>query len=259
MEKREQPIGFFDSGVGGISVLREAAKLMPNENFIYFGDSKNAPYGTKSISDVQDLAISNAEMLMEMGVKAIVIACNTATSVAAEILRKKYPDTPIIGVEPALKPAVLYKENPRVVVMATDITIREKKFKALLEKYSHMGDISLLPCPGLMDWVEKGVLEGDEIESFLENLLSPYKDKVDCVVLGCTHYPFLAKSIRKVLGGKVTFFDGGLGAAKELSRQLKGRGIENNREAKGRIEFLNSNNREEEIRLSEMLFSYENS
>ena len=139
MENRKKPIGFFDSGVGGISVLREAVKLMPNENFIYFGDSLNAPYGTKPIEEVQALSVKNAEMLIEKGVKAIVIACNTATSVAAEILRDKYPDIPVVGVEPALKPALMYKENPKVLVMATDVTLRERKFNTLLEKYRNLG------------------------------------------------------------------------------------------------------------------------
>ncbi|MDO5478865.1 MAG: glutamate racemase, partial [Clostridia bacterium] len=117
-----KPIAVFDSGVGGISVLRELYRLMPNENFIYFGDSANAPYGSKRVKEVMELSVKNAEMLMGKGAKALVIACNTATSVAASFLREKYPDFPIIGVEPALKPAVLFKENSTVAVMATPIT-----------------------------------------------------------------------------------------------------------------------------------------
>ena len=254
MENRRKPVGFFDSGVGGISVLREAVKLMPNENFIYFGDSLNAPYGTKSVKDVQDLSIANAEMLIEKGVKAIVIACNTATSVAADILRNKYPDVPVIGVEPALKPALLNKENSKVVVMATDVTLREKKFKALLEKYAHLGEVFLLPCPGLMEWVEKGILEGEEVEKFLKDLLAPYVGMVDSVVLGCTHYPFLAETIKKVVGENVTLFDGGKGTAKELLRQLKEHNLENLSGGKGLVEFRNSKNSEMERDLSEKLF-----
>lgn len=254
MENRRKPVGFFDSGVGGISVLREAVKLMPNENFIYFGDSLNAPYGTKPVKEVQDLSIANAEMLIEKGVKAIVIACNTATSVAAEILRLKYPDIPVVGVEPALKPALLFKANSKVLVMATEVTLREKKFKALLDKYAHLGEVFLLPCPGLMEWVEKGVLEGEAVEKFLEELLGPYVGMVDSVVLGCTHYPFLAESIKKIIGEKVTVFDGGKGTAKELLRQLKERNLENSDSEKGLVEFLNSKNSETERELSEKLF-----
>lgn len=256
MENYEKPIGVFDSGVGGISVLREMTALMPNENFIYFGDSKNAPYGTKSAKEVQDLSLKNAQMLISMGVKAIVIACNTATSVAAEILRKKYPDIPIVGVEPALKPAALYKENGRVLVIATDVTLREQKFKELLSKYSKMCEIYPLPCPGLMDWVEKGIIEGEEVEGFTEKLLAPYKGKVDSVVLGCTHYPFLAKVISCAIGDGVKLFDGGEGTARELQRRLECMNISNKGQNIGKIEFLNSNG-EEEIALSEALFALE--
>ncbi len=253
MERNERPIGVFDSGVGGISVLREMVALMPNENFIYFGDSLNAPYGTKSVTDVQDLTIKNAEMLLEMGAKAIVIACNTATSVGAEILRKKYPDIPIVGVEPALKPAVLHQENSKILVMATDITIREQKFRELLNKYSPKGEIYLLPCPGLMDWVEKGILEGKEVENFVDNLLMPYKNRVDSIVLGCTHYPFLKNVIKKVMGEKVKLFDGGEGTARELLRRLKCMNIQNTGQNMGNIKLLNSNNCPEETALSKAL------
>jgi len=254
VENREKPIGFFDSGVGGISVLREAVKLMPNENFIYFGDSLNAPYGTKSVTDVQDLAVKNAEMLIGMGVKAIVIACNTATSVSADILRLKYPHIPVIGVEPALKPALLHKENPKVLVMATEVTLREKKFKALLEKYSDLGEVFPLPCPGLMEWVEQGVLEGEAVEEFLENILLPYKNKVDAVVLGCTHYPFLKDVINKIVGENVVIFDGGAGTAKELKRRLAELDMENKGNEKGTVEFLNSKGSDREKALCEKLF-----
>ncbi len=254
MKNCEKPIGFFDSGVGGISVLRNAAALMPNENFIYFGDSKNAPYGTKSVSEVRDLAMANAEMLVSMGVKAIVVACNSATSAAAELLRQKYPDFPVIGVEPAIKPAVLYKEGGSVLVMATDMTLGEKKFKALLDKYKGICNIELLPCPGLMEWVEKGVLEGEEVEEFVEGLLSNYKGKVDRIVLGCTHYPFLSKTIKKIMGEEVVLFDGGEGTAKELLRRLKSMNLQNAGKTNGEIKFLNSKN-EDEIELSKRLFS----
>lgn len=255
MENSERPVGVFDSGVGGISVLREMAALMPNENFIYFGDSKNAPYGTKPAKEVQDFSVKNAEMLISMGVKAIVIACNTATSVAAEILRKKYPDIPIVGVEPALKPAALYKENGKVLVMATDVTLREQKFKELLSKYSKLCEIYSLPCPGLMDWVEKGIIEGEEVEGFVEKLLAPYKNRVDSVVLGCTHYPFLSKVISRAVGEDVKLFDGGTGTAKELYRRLECMNILNKGQNTGKIEFLNSNGGEKELALSRRLFN----
>ena len=130
--KRENPIAVFDSGVGGISVLRELVKVMPNENFIFFGDSKNAPYGTKSLEEVRSLTCTHAEELFDAGAKGLVVACNTATSAAVRVLREKYPEIPIVGIEPAVKPAVLCKEHPRVLVMATPMTIREEKFRKLM-------------------------------------------------------------------------------------------------------------------------------
>lgn len=253
--KNEQPVGVFDSGVGGISVLREMVALMPNENFIYFGDSKNAPYGTKTKEEVLRLSENNAKMLLEKGAKAIVIACNTATSVAAEVLRKKYPALPIVGVEPALKPAVLHKENARILVMATEITLREKKFGALLEKYSTLGTVYTLPCPGLMEWVEKGVFDGKELYEFVEKLVAPYRGKVDGVVLGCTHYPFLKSVISRAMGDSVRFFDGGIGTARELLRRLQNMNIENRKCCCGKVEFLNSNEEKEEKEFCEFLLT----
>ena len=135
MDEMQRPIGVFDSGVGGISVLRELVALMPNENFIFYGDSKNAPYGTKTLEEVRKLTLADAEYLMTQNVKALVVACNTATSAAIHILREKYQkEIPVIGIEPALKPAVSVKENPRVLVMATPMTLREKKFHNLMQK-----------------------------------------------------------------------------------------------------------------------------
>ena len=158
--RQECPIGVFDSGVGGISVLRELVAQMPNENYIFFGDSKNAPYGTKTLEEVQKLTCADAEYLLSRGVKALVVACNTATSAAIRILREKYADMPVIGIEPALKPAVHAGGHPRVLVMATPMTLREEKFHALMQRFGSDAEILRLPCPGLVEYVEQGVLEG---------------------------------------------------------------------------------------------------
>ena len=158
--RQECPIGVFDSGVGGISVLRELVAQMPNENYIFFGDSKNAPYGTKTLEEVQQLTCADAEYLLSRGVKALVVACNTATSAAIRILREKYADMPVIGIEPALKPAVRAGGHPRVLVMATPMTLREEKFHALMQRFESDAEILRLPCPGLVEYVEQGVLEG---------------------------------------------------------------------------------------------------
>lgn len=241
MDKKQCPIGVFDSGVGGISVLRELVALMPNENYIFFGDSKNAPYGTKTLEEVQRLTCADAGYLLAQGVKALVVACNTATSAAINILRETYPDIPVIGIEPALKPAVLSKEQPRVVVMATPMTLREEKFHNLMQRFEPYATILPLPCPGLVEFVERGDLESVELEQFLRELFAAYRtNPVDCVVLGCTHYPFVKKTIQRVLGDHVLLFDGGEGTARETHRRLEECGLLNPSQEKGKVTLLNS-------------------
>lgn len=250
MNKQEQPIGVFDSGVGGISVLRELVKVMPEENYIYFGDSKNAPYGLKTREEVQKLTIQNVESLLNQGAKGIVVACNTATSAAVRKMRGIYPDLPLVGIEPALKPAALQKPHPRVLVMATPMTIREEKFQLLMEKYKEKADIFALPCPGLMEFVEAGNLEGRDLQVFLEQLLKPYENQnLDSVVLGCTHYPFARRMIQQILGENIAIFDGGNGTAREMKRRLIAADLKNPSREKGTVIFENSYATEEEIAL----------
>ena len=172
-KKTDRPIAFFDSGVGGISVLREAVRLMPEEDFFFYGDSANAPYGTKSTEEVRRLTIGHVEQFLADGAKAVAIACNTATSAAVRRLREIYPELPLVGIEPALKPAVEQTEDPRVLVMATPITIREEKFRHLFEKYTDEARIFPLPCPGLMEYVEQGEYDTPEVRKFLSDLLGP--------------------------------------------------------------------------------------
>lgn len=254
MKKTEQPIGVFDSGVGGISVLRELVTLMPNENFIFYGDSKNAPYGTKTLEEVQQLTLQDASHLYEQGVKALIVACNTATSAAVHLLREKYVDIPVIGIEPALKPAVLSKKNPKVLVMATPMTLREEKFHQLMERFRNQAQIYPLPCPGLVEFVEHGELDSPKLEEFLRELFADYqKESIDAVVLGCTHYPFVRKTIQKVLGEQVLLFDGGLGTAKETKRKLEEFDLLNPSKEKGKVLFENSLAEEQVLQLSEYL------
>lgn len=240
-QKKNAPIAVFDSGVGGISVLRALVKEMPNENFWYYGDSAHAPYGTKTLEEVRTLTFDFARYAISEGAKALVVACNTATSAAVRMLREQYPKFPIVGIEPALKPAVLSKDNPNVIVMATPMTIREQKFHDLMDRYTEQAHIIPLPCPGLMDLVEKGLTEGEEVESFLLKLFSPFDvSKVDAVVLGCTHYPFVAESIAKVLGDKVSLFEGGPGTARETKRRIAEAGLLCDTNEEGKIVFENS-------------------
>ena len=258
MITKTSPIAVFDSGVGGISVLKELTALLPNENFRYFGDSANAPYGTKTTEQVLELTKKHIERMIDEGAKAAVIACNTATSAAASELRRLYPDTPIIGIEPALKTAALLGNHPKVLVMATPMTLRLEKFNRLLEKYQNHGDIHLLPCNGLVERIESGDLFGADMEAFLTELLAEYiENPVDSVVLGCTHYPFVRPLIQKLLGENVKIVDGSLGTAKELKRRLEAADLLNTDDTQGSVVFENSKDTEEELELCKRLFNAE--
>lgn len=256
ISKKERPIAVFDSGMGGISVLRELVKILPNENYIYFGDSAHAPYGTKTIEEVRRLTIEHADALFEEGAKGLVVACNTATSAAVRVLRELHPDIPIVGIEPAVKPAVLSGKHPTVLVMATPMTIREEKFHKLMERYTDQAEIIPLPCPGLMDFVERGDLDGEDLHKYLTELLYAYRDvHLDAAVLGCTHYPFARKMIQEILGEQTQIFDGGEGTAKEMRRRLAEGDLLNPSTRIGKVDFRNSLEEPEKIRLCERLFS----
>ena len=241
MSKETRPIAVFDSGVGGISVLKELIKILPNENYIYYGDSKNAPYGMKDKETVKKLTIDAAEYLFAQGAKGLVVACNTATSAGVRTLREIYSNIPIVGIEPAVKPAATLKPNGRVLVMATPMTIREEKFQNLMARYTDMAEIIPLPCPGLMDFVERGDLSSEDFRRYLEELLFVHRiHPVDSVVLGCTHYPFAKEMIREVLGPDVLVFDGGEGTAREMRRRLAEADLLNPSLEKGTVDFQNS-------------------
>lgn len=247
---QNKPIGFFDSGVGGISVLKQAINLMPNENFIYYGDSKNAPYGIKSVDEIRQLSFKVAEFLMEKNIKALVVACNTATSAAIKDLRTKYSNIPVIGIEPALKPAVEINRKGKLLIMATPVTLAEKKFNNLLMKYNNKADIILLPCPGLVELIESGVLGGDKLENYLKEKLHVYiKSEIAAIVLGCTHYPFIRDEISK-LTQDVPIIDGSLGTVKQLKRKLAVLNLLNLSGQKGSVEILNSSKDKKILELS---------
>ena len=253
--KASAPIGVFDSGLGGISVLREMYKLMPNEDYYFFGDSKNAPYGTKSVAQVRQLSEDIVQKFIQNDVKAIVIACNTATSAAASYLREKYPDLPIVGLEPAVKPAVLHQENSRVLVMATPLTLKEEKFNNLMGRFKDQAQIIKLPAPEIVEFVERGELDTPGLYAYLEEIVAPYKQQVDSVVLGCTHFPFVKQAIQNVIGENVYIVDGGAGAARELKHLLELKDLRNLRPENGTITFENSRDTAAEIKLSRELMN----
>lgn len=251
----KSPIAVVDSGLGGISVLRKLYKLMPNEDFIYFGDSANAPYGIKTKEEIKNLTVSAVEKLMARGAKAVVIACNTATSAAASFLREKYPDYIFVGLEPALKPAALFKEKPKVLVLATPLTLKEKKFDDLMARFEGQAEFIKLPAPDLVRYIESGNLDCDEEIEYLQKILEPYKNnKVDAVVLGCTHFPFAEKSILKILGDEVQVFEGGNGAARQCKRLLEEKGLLNSLGREGTISFENSDGNK--IETSIIMYNY---
>ena len=219
-------IAVFDSGVGGVSVLRQLLKLLPQENYVYFGDSANAPYGVRTTEEVRQLTLEAARMLLEnYPLKALVVACNTATAAAITALREKYPDLIVIGIEPALKLAADHHPGGHIGVMATQVTLREEKFDLLLHRFDENCTIHKIPAPGLVELVEAGKTDGAEMEAFLGELLAPYVGKLNALVLGCTHYPFAAGAISRIMGPGTVLLDGGEGTARETKRRLAKAGL----------------------------------
>ena len=254
MNNNQMPIGVFDSGVGGISVLKELSCLMPHENFIYYGDSANAPYGTKDDAKIKKLTEDAIDKLCSLGVKAIVIACNTATSIAAHSLRKRL-SIPVIGIEPAVKPAATNHPGKNIIVMATPVTLKRKKFLELTSNFSNMANIIPLPCPGLVELIESHSDDTQKIRTYLKDLFAQFENtKISVVVLGCTHYPHIAKIIKEAFDYEVEILDGGEGTAREAMRQLEAIGELNNSENKGKIEFLSSKSDEKEIEFMKKFF-----
>ena len=251
MHSVHDPIGVFDSGVGGISVLRHLVALMPQERFLYYGDSANAPYGTKTTEQVRELTFAVAQKLLDRGCKALVVACNTATAAAIEELRQAYPDTIIIGIEPALKVAADHFPGGRIGVMATPVTLREEKFDHLLHRFTESCQVVKLPAPGLVELVEHGKADSPEAEELLHPLLNPQEGKLDAVVLGCTHYPFAKNVIQKLLGEKTVLMDGGPGTARETKRRLECAGLL--RQGAGEVVFENSSGDAKMIELCKKL------
>lgn len=239
------PIALFDSGVGGISVLAEMLHRLPGESFIYFGDSANAPYGSRSSEEVCALTDMHVAHLIGMGAKAIVIACNTATGAAIVHLRSKYPHIPIIGMEPAVRPAALAHPGGRILVMATPGTLASDKFRTLMNAYAKAAQIIPVPCPRLARMIESGILQGTVLHAYLTEILTPHLP-ADAVVLGCTHYPFVREAIA-ASAGTTCIYDGGEGTARETARRLAEIGMLRQAKTPGSVQILNSDPSAERI------------
>ncbi|MBQ4641116.1 MAG: glutamate racemase [Oscillospiraceae bacterium] len=250
MHSKEESIGVFDSGVGGISVLRELLKCMPQEKYLYFGDSANAPYGNKTTQQVRQLTMEAVQHLMAQGIKALVVACNTATAAAIKELRETYPNTIIVGIEPALKVASDHFPTGRVGIMATEVTLREEKLAHQLERFPRL-QTQRIPAPGLVELIERGKGDSAETQVLLETILAPYAGKLDALVLGCTHYPFVKETIGSILGESTLLLDGGEGTARQTQRCLAEAGLL--REGTGSVTIQNSLNDPEILQLSHQL------
>ncbi len=243
------PVGVFDSGIGGLSVLHEIHALLPHENLIYVGDSAHAPYGDRSADYVRKRSQQIADFLLDQGVKTIVIACNTATAEAASLLRETL-DVPVIGMEPAIKPAAQLSKSGIIGVLATQRTINSERLLGLTERYASNKKVLAQACPGLVEQVESGDLGSETTLKLLRKYIEPLLEKgADALILGCTHYPFLLPAIRKITGDKIDILETGRPVALHLQHILQENLLlnlaydehqTNTKDEKARITFYNS-------------------
>lgn len=220
MARAERPIGVFDSGVGGLSVLRHVRAMLPGEDLLYVADSAHAPYGDKSAQFIEARAMAIAEFLVARDAKALVVACNTATAAAIAALRQRF-DLPIVGMEPAVKPAAEATRSGVIGVLATSGTLDSGKFAELVRRFGSQARVIVQPCPGLVEQVELGDLAGPLTRRLLEGFVAPLLDAgADTLVLGCTHFPFLEPLLRELVGGEVAIIESGAAVARQLVRRL---------------------------------------
>ncbi len=236
----KNPIGVFDSGVGGLSVLREIRRELPGEDLLYVADSGHAPYGDKPVQLIEERSVAIVEFLLRQHAKVIVVACNTATGVAINMLRARF-SVPIVAMEPAIKPAATHTRSGVIGVLATSRTIASDNFAKLHERFGADVKILMQACPGLAEQVEAGNLSGDETRALLERYVLPLlEQQADTIVLGCTHYPFLAPLIREIAGATVTVIDPSAAIARELRRRLASADLVSTESREGTQRFWSS-------------------
>lgn len=217
-----QPIGIFDSGIGGLTVARAIVDLLPSESFLYFGDTARVPYGPRSEDDIRAFSEAISQYLIDQGCKAIVVACNTATAAALHHLRERWPELPFVGMEPAVKPGAQATKSGVVGVMATAGTFSSQRYAQLMERYASSVQVLENPCLGLVEQIEQGALDTPETLALLRRILLPMLDQgADTIVLGCTHYPFVQPLIQEIVGSAVTVINPAPAVAKQLKRVLK--------------------------------------
>lgn len=252
-------IGFFDSGIGGSTVLAEAMRRLPDEDYVYFADTLHVPYGEKSKEEVKDFVFQAVDRMSAHGLKALVIACNTATSIAVKDLRNRYP-FPVIGMEPAVKPAVLRNQDrdKRVLVFATGLTLKESKFKQLVSAVDPKHIVDSMPLPGLVEFAERMVFEGPEVEAYLNAKLSEFDlGLYGTVVLGCTHFPLFKGVFRKLLPPGIDLIDGAAGTVNHMIATLDRLGGLGG--GSGKVVFESSGNRENDRVVFETALEYQKS
>jgi glutamate racemase len=238
----DAPIGVFDSGVGGLSVLREIRATLPHEHLVYVADSEHAPYGDKSSEFIAGRAQAMVTFLLQQGVKAVVVACNTVTGLAIQQLREQFPELPIVAIEPAVKPAAAATRTGVVGVLATRLTVKSPGLARLIEQHGQGTRIVTQACPGWVELVESARLESPATREQVAQYVRPLLDQnVDTLVLGCTHYPFLASVIADIAGPQVRLIDPAAAVARELQRRLQSAGLTTTRtDAPGPTEFWTS-------------------
>jgi len=241
MPSPTSPIGIFDSGVGGISVLRAIREQMPAESIIYFGDQGHVPYGSRSMEQIQSFSEAVTRFLLEQEAKIIVVACNTASAAALKYLREKFPDVQFIGMEPAVKPAAERTHTSKVGVLATPATFQGALYASVVERFANGVELFQDTCPGLVQQIEHGNLHGRETRRILEDALLPMLEKnIDTVVLGCTHYPFVIPLIQRIVGENVRVIDPAPAVARQTGHLLEASGLRHQNGSKGSVQFYTS-------------------
>jgi len=238
----KKSIGIFDSGIGGTSIFKEIYTLLPNENYIYLADSKNAPYGNKTSQDILKLSIKNTEYLISKGCKIIIVACNTATTNAISYLRKNY-SIPFIGIEPAIKPAALNTKTKVIGILATKGTLSSQLFHQTTDLYTNSIKVIEQVGEGIVPLIESGRLNSIEMQVLLEAYLKPMLEQnIDYLVLGCTHYPYLIPMLTKMLPEHIKIIDSGLAVAKQTQTILSDKNLLNNSELNPTIQLFSNGN-----------------
>jgi glutamate racemase len=234
-------IGVFDSGVGGLSVLKAMRAQLPGEDVLYFADQGHVPYGPRPRAQIQSFSESITRFLLERDCKLIVVACNTASAAALKELRVRFPETPFVGMEPALKPAAESTHTRKVGVLATPATFQGELYGSIVERFAAGVTILQDTCPGLVEEIEKGALEGEAARAILQRALQPMLDqRIDTVVLGCTHYPFVIPLIRELVGDEIQVIDPSPAVARQVGRVLAERGWKSEKTTPGRLAFYTS-------------------